>query len=391
MKTEIIIACRGEIPANLERTVDQAMKASPVCIVYDGAESPQSGTPAPRMKPRQGVRIETPWQAPRGCGQARHYGITTSAADNVVLIDGHMILPDGWIGAIERHLAKHKRDVTCASTYSVGPRWERIDDVTYHGAYLATETIEPQVDIAGPIVEYFAVAAKWSKDQLDGTTIRAPMGACYGMRREWYAAMGEPFAILEAWGGEEELLAICGYLCGGRTALLPIECGHMHAAPHRGRVIHPAGRWANRLAIVEAIPDEAARNALRRHMMQTGVSWPVIGGLLTVTRTAMVIDLRAHLASQKRTWAQLTAALVLPAKDFRPVGARTPPPTPPTAQPARTERPQIITRQAEVCERCGAVNHFCKTRGPRIVARFRLAYAKCRICGHRAQVRQYVA
>ena len=394
MKTEVIIACRGEIPANLERTVSAAMTEAAVCIVYDGRETRD------RMKPRAGLRIEDPFTSPRGCGQARHHGITTSAAANVVLVDGHMAFPPGWIGKIERHLAKHLRDVTCCSTQSLTPKWEPMPGELYHGAYLAMNTIEPQVDIAGPLTEFFALCAKWRTDAPEkARVIQAPMGACYGMRREWYTMIGAPFKILEAWGGEEELLAVCGYLCGGRTYLLPLTCGHIHAAPHRERTIHPAGRWANRLAILWAMPDMDAAAALERHMRQTGVPWAVIDGLVTDERGERIEALRIHLSVQSRTWADMVKSLVLPRTDFRPepkpLPARAPATIPTThrtiPRPPIGDSSQVVTRPVEVCERCNAVNPFRKVGGPRMHSRFNVAYARCWKCGHKAQVRQYVA
>jgi transcription elongation factor Elf1 len=48
---------------------------------------------------------------------------------------------------------------------------------------------------------------------------------------------------------------------------------------------------------------------------------------------------------------------------------------------------QIIKRGVERCEKCGAQNSFRQTCGIRVVGNVRVAYAKCRDCGHRAQIR----
>ncbi|MEY4940408.1 MAG: polypeptide N-acetylgalactosaminyltransferase 10 [Verrucomicrobiota bacterium] len=387
MKTEIIIACRGEIPANLERTVTAALAESPVCVVYDGMESPRFGEKPHRLAARPGLRIlESRWREPRGCGQARHYGITTSAADTVIITDGHMTFPAGWVQRIAHHLAKHRKDVTCCSTQSLSANWAPLAGEVYHGAYLAINTVEPQVDISGPHVEYFGIAAKWeSGPEPESRTIQAPMGACYGMRREWYKAMGEPFEILEAWGGEEELLALCGYLCGGRTYLMPLTCGHVHAAPHQGRVIHPAGRWANRLAILWAMPDMEAAREIENHMRQTALKWSVIEGLITDERGERIERLRKHLASQPRKWAKACAALVRPRKDFR-LTAQTQEPRRIPPAPL-SDKTQVVHRPAEVCARCHSVNPFRKIGGPRRYAAFRVSPARCWRCGHKAQIR----
>lgn len=48
---------------------------------------------------------------------------------------------------------------------------------------------------------------------------------------------------------------------------------------------------------------------------------------------------------------------------------------------------QILRRGVERCKLCGAVNSFRQTCGIRIVGGFRVAYAKCNSCGHKAQLR----
>ena len=52
------------------------------------------------------------------------------------------------------------------------------------------------------------------------------------------------------------------------------------------------------------------------------------------------------------------------------------------------ERPQIILRRAEVCERCGAADSMRQQEGMRDRGAFRQAYARCVRCGHKAQIRR---
>ena len=193
MSTEVIIAARGEIPANLNRTVAQAQEVADVCVVFDGSEK-GNDTP-PHLK----CRIERPWDGknPRGPGQARHHGIKTSKADIIVVTDGHMQFRDGWMDAIEGHLAKHRKHVTCTSTENLQPNWSPIGDPIHHGAFLAVKTTEPQVDCHGPAREYFGLSAKWTPHNKPDAVIPAPMGACYGFTKDWYKKMGEPFTDID--------------------------------------------------------------------------------------------------------------------------------------------------------------------------------------------------
>lgn len=48
---------------------------------------------------------------------------------------------------------------------------------------------------------------------------------------------------------------------------------------------------------------------------------------------------------------------------------------------------QVIVRYDEKCGKCGAVNSFRKTSGPRVYGTVRLCYARCAKCGRRATIR----
>jgi len=301
MRAEVIIAVRGETPANLGRTIANVRRTitadDGICIVFDGGNQPDYSKTIPAS-----VRTITPYDSPRGCGQARHAGIETSKAGVVVLIDGHMQFPAGWLDTICAHLKTHGRDVTCAHMQSLGHDWTEIQGQHYSGAYIAAKCHEDGN-------QYWALAAKWNRAATaDSGQIGAPMGACYGMRRRWYASMGAPLQLLEAWGGDEELLALCGWLCGGRTWLLPITCGHVYAAPRVMRVgTHTEDNnvWANRLAIIKATPGGPAD--LESWMRQSGLPWHAIDAQCS-ERADRINALRAHLAKQKRTFTGFFAA-----------------------------------------------------------------------------------
>ncbi len=289
MPVEIIISVRDEVPANLERTVRQARQAGPVCVVFDGC------LPDPYDLPGD-VRRETITQ-PRGCGQARHIGIVTSKADAVVLIDGHMQFPGGWMETILAHLEKHPKDVTCCRMRSLRHDWKPHDAAVYAGAHIETHCLD-----AGT----FAIAAKWNsatEGPVKSGPVGSPMGACYGMTRDWYLAMGEPLRLLEAWGGDEELLAICGWFCGGRTWLLPTICGHIYAAPRRlprvGCATSDAEILVNRRALADIIPGDTSglSDWHKKRRIPSAAEFDAYE-----RRRGRIEALRAHLAEQKRTW-----------------------------------------------------------------------------------------
>lgn len=386
MRSEVIITCRGELPHNLNRTVAQAREQTNVCIVFDGSEKGNETPPGLD----KACRIERPWDDcnPRGPGQARHYGIRTSKADVVILCDGHIKFGAGWHDKIVSHLAKNPKHITCMSTYNMTPKWEPLDDQILRGAFLALKTTEPQVDMHGPAREYFGICAKWTEDGPEQGVIPAPMGAVYGMTRKWYRAMGEPFSILEEWGGDEELMAICGWLCGGQTYLLDCLCGHIYSAPAKGRQIHPAGRWANRLAIARSLPDNEAAITIAMWMRKTRLPWAVIDGLIK-DRTSKIKKLLKHLTKQRRTWKGLVKHLVRPwtmpeLRDLPEPKASTTKRLPPAPKDDVT---QIIIQKAVQCERCNKLNSFKQVAGVRPMAGGKLKWCRCSNCGHKAQIR----
>jgi hypothetical protein len=388
MTSEVIIVSRGEIPSNLTRTVAQAVEQTNVCVVFDGSEK---GNETPRGLDKS-VRVERPWdgQAPRGPGQARHHGITTSKADVIILSDGHIKFGDGWHEQILAHLRTNPQHITCMRTYSLTQKWDRIHEPMHTGAFLALKTTEPQVEMYGPRREYFGVTAKWAQDDIQSGVIQAPMGAVYGMTRKWYRAIGQPFSILDAWGGDEELMAICGWLCGGQTYLLDCPCGHVHAAIWNGRQIHHGGRWANRVAVLRVLPTEE-RAEMEAWIRQTQLPWGVIDGLYNEhERPDKVEKLRKHLAKQRRTWKglvkKLTREWTMP--ETKPL------PTPVKAKKKRRIPPapkddvtQVVVRKVEQCDRCGRLNSFRQVAGIRAMAGGGLCWCRCSHCGHKAQVR----
>lgn len=225
MKIEAIISHRNEIPANLHRTYYNLR--------------------------RHGVTVRLIEDEPqRGCGYRRDQGIMESDADIVFLCDAHMRFSDGYFDHVRDHLSRYPQDVTCSRMQSISQKWEPLKGQLYAGA-----EIELCDESSGG--QFIPLAARWRKSS-DTGAIGAVMGACYGMTRENYIAMGRPLAMLRAWGCDEEMLSICAHLTGGRTYLVEGIAHHVYAAKKTGGRKLNAEEvnqvWANRLAMLSAIP-----------------------------------------------------------------------------------------------------------------------------------------
>ncbi len=380
MKTEIIIAARGELPQNLRRTINQAAAVAPVCVVFDGEES---GNFLPERQP-ENVRWIFLKGRPRGCGKARHEGITTSKADLLVLCDGHMAFPDGWLDAIESYHAKRHKHLTCCRMQSLDQAGAPLPDNPQGGAFLALKSRETDG-------RYWALSAKWNDPPRDDGPVPAIMGACYAIKRKWYDAIGQPLRILNAWGGDEEILSVATHLMGGKVELLPVTVGHIYAAANKGRVKTADEKDAirnNRHAIIDAIPmpDDERQDLhdwLSKSKGRPGAAYQ---------QSKEVDALRKVLATGKRSWQDLKdARIVRPltrAEQDRYLRRDRPQPAARPAPPApENDKAQIVVRHDPVCGRCGSVNSFRQIAGRRNTGAFGIAYARCQKCGHKAQMR----
>ena len=393
MKTEIIIAARGELRENLIRTVTAAAQVAPVCVVFDGNED---GNQCPDEVEQIARTIRT-WGPPQGCGMARHEGIMTSEANLIVLIDGHMILRKKWLDRIEEFHTPRHNFLTCCRMQSYEQDGRTLLGDVKGGAFIAYKTRQV-------CNEYWPLPASWLFEPRTEGPVSAIMGACYAFRRKWYTKIGEPLRILRAWGGDEEILSLATHLIGGHVELLPIIVGHIYMAnTNRGNqsADEAAAIWGNRYAILEALPiREDERRDLRQWMKKTKriyndipppppeslqvrqvledgkVAWETLRENGTV-RELTDSEQAACLGVKESS---ITEPEVAPVQE-----TKTPPPVPAPAH--MPEEPQIVNRQDVTCERCGAINSFKQVRGRRKTGAFGIAYARCSHCNHKAQVR----
>jgi len=128
-------------------------------------------------------------------------------------------------------------------------------------------------------------------------------------------------------------------------------------------------------------------------LRQTGVSWPVIDGLLNVNgRDEKMAKLKQHLKKMKRTTKAAIKKLKEP--ESTPDDSDALPELPP-APPVKVIPPappgdvtQIVTVQNVTCKMCGAINSFRKLGGFRNFGIMTVAYSRCQNCGHKAQIRR---
>ena len=371
MTAEVIIAARGEVEANLIRTVETAAKSCEVCVVFDGDEVGNECPPKVKAQARV-LRVEG---APMGCGYARHVGIDSSTADLIIILDGHSDLPKGWLTAIKKHHAHRKNHLTCCRMKSLNQDWTPTDDEPEAGAYIAYKTSE-KFGIK------YALAPKWNKDKKGSGEIACVMGACYAFRRSWYETIGKPLSILRAWGGDEELLSMSTHIMGGKVWLMPMIVGHVYAAKSNGRVKtadETSRIWGNRYNIIEALPMcEAEKSDLVQWMNKSNRSDHTLPPI-----PAEVATLKAVLATGTAPdWRKKSGIIVNYVEPVKPEKEKYKPPPAPI-----NDKTQIVIRKQETCDRCGAVNPFVQIRGAVHTAAFGRAYARCKRCGHKGQLR----
>ena len=275
----------------------------------------------------------------------------------------------------------------------LGHDFESMGDTVLNGACLRMMTREV-------CDEYWPISVKWNKNKSatkKPEPVAAVMGACYAMRREWYFKIGEPLKILEEWGQDEEILSLACHLMGGQVILMPQVCGHIYAAPHLGRVESADRndlRWSNRRVVVLALPaTDAERKKLLDWMNQTR---RIMGDYFKLTddRIERISGLREHFLRGKLKWRDLiergivTQPTEVEQKSY--LASSPPAADGRISAPPRTVlsgKTQIVIRDVEVCDRCGARDSFVQTAGRRNTMSFDLAYARCKKCGHKAQIR----
>lgn len=390
MKTEIIIAVRGEKPENLRRTVAEVAQVAPVHVVFDGNETPILDD----------LKADTsmPWTEPRGCAQARRAGILDSDADLIVVIDGHMTFSKNWLKKIQKHIAAHPKDIVCLQTKGLDKNFNFTPEPPFTGAFIS---YKQKVNLC-PGLDYYALKGQFNPPDTKTGEIGCLMGACYGFLKERYLEIGDPWKILDEWGGDEEILSLANWLCGGRIYCLPVIAGHIFSATRINRTDSPEHNYrriASRFAILESLPiPDAERGELSAWLMQKSRPYPHIWSYITPDRHADCIALQRQIASFGISWQSLKDRKIVrplnaeeekeamgfnrrprPETINAPVKLETRKPMPlPKREPF--EYPLPVSRPLILCERC---DKSCWER-----AQGFQGYQRCRNCGHKQRVKR---
>jgi hypothetical protein len=238
----VIIAQRQE--PYLRQTCASIVKACggrrpEILIVNDGAQAKPPDVP-------KWVRVETPWENPRGCMAARDWGILAAENPTCAIVDGHMDFDDGLFAGYKDMLDANPQDILCAHCPGLNPvTWQRQNHIC-SGAFFLWQD-RPT-----------CLSLKW-RYVYDTGEVPAILGACYGINREWYLdGLQRPWQYGTGWGTDEELLSIANWLCGGRNIVTEFDAAHwfreQHQVPYPTDALAIHGSWANRVRMVMMMP-----------------------------------------------------------------------------------------------------------------------------------------
>jgi hypothetical protein len=228
-----------------------------------------------------------------------------SEADVVIIADPHMTFPKGWIKKITNHIKKQPDGLVCTQVRHIGKDFLPEDEKIYTGAFIG---YKKQVNLV-PGIDYHALMVTWNDFETKPGPVGAVLGACYGMRREWYETIGNPLSVLDEWGMDEEILSIGTHLMGGSVVCLPVVCGHLFGAPNQERMDsdeNKARRIVSRYAMLECIPMSCEERTDLQKWIEKKASHKY--GHLEAGREMACMGINHLWAGGKRTWQDLKKA-----------------------------------------------------------------------------------
>ena len=194
-----------------------------VVVVDDGSRTP------PRLAPSS-LAVRLVRQEDRGFGlaRARDTGARAARHDILVFLDGDVVADEGLVAA---HARWHH---AVADAVTVGFR-AHVDPAGVDAAAIAS---------AGCVAGLFGKAAEppWTERHMARTDdltsrhddlFRALVGANFGIRRPFFAALGGFDVSFTGYGGEDLELGYRAYTAGG--LLVPVRGGHGVAPRHLAR------------------------------------------------------------------------------------------------------------------------------------------------------------
>jgi hypothetical protein len=391
----LVIPVRGHEPL-LAATVRNARRTAgadiTVIIVHDGP-------PKPVDLPGQSDGVFQICLPPdiTGTSAARHAGIVAASTRIVATCDAHMDFSQGWAVALTEYFAgdAHANTVACAQLYACDAQFRPQPGKSrahYTGARIR------MLDVHGG--ETRALVAQWATYE-PGDQIGAIMGAFYVLSRDWYFALGQPWAVGTGWGCDEELISLASWCMGGECRLLPANVRAYHVF-ERPTATPPtltdlANVWLNRIRLLHVFPfPPAARDRLHDAMAACPSFAPhrsgVLGGLADDLARPECRRLRETMLPRSAELSVYTLGMM----DHEPPASPAPDPAAAAVrqvraaldQQAQQTRSQVIIVPAVKCRRCGAINSFAMRPSDRTIPATdhspRRQFCRCRECNARA-------
>lgn len=273
-----------------------------------------------------------------GPGQNRHRGIEAATdAEVIIIIDAHMRFQGDVLQRLAAHVKQNGGLATALCHHNEQCSFTGKDGHYYAGARIVIKSRDG--------TEQKPLDAKWARDNKPGER-PCVMGACYAFRSDWYFEAGQPLAVLQGWGCDEQVLSIAAWLTGHMPVVID---GHV---AHRWRPSPPwdvspqerAAVKASRAAMVHCL----VSNATDRHEL---VAW---GGLPEVPFSAVNERFRLAMLNAPRKWIDWRAQVCEPEELD---GKQNLPPSSMTSTPRRLNTPNILVPRSGIrCPHCAFVD-----------------------------------
>ena len=231
-------------------------------------------------------------EPPQGVSLRRHQGIGMAAeAEFVLIVDAHMAFPPGWADRMCDVLRDHPKGFLCVECRGLEEKTWAPGRVSGYGAEFRENEPTKEGRARPCMVKWHR--QRWSTDAVAECPV--PLGACYGMRRDWYLeGLGGVWQHHRGWGRSEQMLALMNWICGGENLVLQdVWAAHLFRT-----VAHVQTQdfvnIQNVLLIAWAMMDDEAAD---RILGMTGYPGDVLGRLATrMTKRRAVESVKDHIA-----------------------------------------------------------------------------------------------
>lgn len=187
-----------------------------------------------------------------GPGANRNRGIEAATdADVIIIIDAHMRFKADVLAKMIKQVYKNGGLLVPFCHHNEDCSFAGKDGHYYAGARIVFKSRDGH--------EFKPLDAKWSRDNSPGER-SCVMGACYAFRRDWYMGdAGQPLAILNGWGCDEQVLSIAAWMTGQKIEVIDGHVAHRYRprppwTPSRKAIESVTG---SRIAMIQSIVSDA--------------------------------------------------------------------------------------------------------------------------------------